>query len=241
MSGDLNPFAKVLLAANSPPVHETNRVKHTNNPVWESSTEFLCSDKQSSVVSVKIIDDRDFLKDPLIGYMSIRLEDLLEARKSARDWWPLNGCKSGRLRVSAEWKPLNMAGSLHGADMYVPPIGIVRLWVQKATDVKCVVSHCCFVAVNALSFRNVEAALGGKSDPYVRVQLKNVTMARTDVKNNSACSGYYTLIVQQTVFVRFEPRVGPDSLHPGSLSERSSAPRMHGLSALNQGSLARKR
>ena len=29
-----------------------------------------------------------------------------------------------------------MAGSLHGADQYVPPIGVVRLWLQKATDVK---------------------------------------------------------------------------------------------------------
>jgi hypothetical protein len=38
-----------------------------------------------------------------------------------------------------------MAGSLHGADAYTPPIGAVRLWIQKAVDVK-----------------NVEATLGGK-------------------------------------------------------------------------------
>ena len=139
-------------------------------------------------MTVKIIDDRDFLKDPMIGYLSIKLEDLLEAKKTTRDWWPLSGCKTGKLRMSAEWKPLNMAGSLHGADSYVPPIGIVRLWMKKATDVK-----------------NVEAALGGKvshllwiicffisfslgktqSDPYVRVQINNVTMNRTEVINNS--------------------------------------------------------
>lgn len=87
-----------------------------------------------------MIDDRDFLKDPVVGYMSVRLEDLLAAKKEAgRDWWPLSGCKSGRLRLSVEWKPLNMAGSLAGADQYRPPIGVVRLWIQKATDVKCVV------------------------------------------------------------------------------------------------------
>jgi Ca2+-dependent lipid-binding protein len=168
MSGDVNPFAKVLLASNSPPIHTTPRVKHTLNPVWESSAEFLCSDKHASVVTVKVIDDRDFLKDPMIGYLSIKLEDLLAAKKTARDWWPLSGCRSGRMRMSAEWKPLNMAGSLHGADSYVPPIGIVRLCLQKAVDVK-----------------NVEAALGGKSDPYVRVQVNNVTMGRTEVVNNS--------------------------------------------------------
>ncbi|KAH8120625.1 tricalbin [Phellopilus nigrolimitatus] len=159
MSGDINPFAKVFLSAKSPPIHSTPKVKHTLNPIWESSTEFLCSDKHSSVVTVKVVDDREFLKDPLIGYLSIKLDDLLEAKTSAKDWWPLSG---------AEWKPLSMAGSLHGVDSYVPPIGIVRLWMQKATDVK-----------------NVEAALGGKSDPYVRVLVNNVTMSRTEVVNNN--------------------------------------------------------
>ena len=137
VTGEVNPFAKVLLSANAPTIHETKRVKHTNNPVWDSSVEYLCSDKHSSVVTVKVVDDREFLKDPLVGFLNIKLEDLLEAKKVAgQDWWPLSGCKSGRLRMSAEWKPLNMAGSLHGADQYVPPIGVVRLWVQKATDVK---------------------------------------------------------------------------------------------------------
>jgi Ca2+-dependent lipid-binding protein len=98
------------------------------------------------MITVNIVDDRDFAKDPILGYMTVRLQDLLDARREAgRDWWPLTGCKSGRLRLTAEWKPLNMAGSLHGADQYVPPIGAVRLWLKKATDVK-----------------NVEAALGGK-------------------------------------------------------------------------------
>jgi len=44
----------------------------------------------------------------------------------------------------------------------------VRLWLKNATDVK-----------------NVEAALGGKSDPYVRVLVNNITQARTEVVNNS--------------------------------------------------------
>ncbi|TFY64762.1 hypothetical protein EVG20_g5845 [Dentipellis fragilis] len=168
-TADLNPYAKVLLGDSTSPVHSTPKAKHTVQPVWESATEFLCMDRLSSVISVKIIDDRDFLKDPVIGYVRVRLDDLLEARKEAgRDWWPLSGCKSGRLRLSAEWKPLNMAGSLHGTEQYVPPIGVVRLWLKKATDVK-----------------NVEAALGGKSDPYVRVMVNNTVQARTEVMNNN--------------------------------------------------------
>jgi Ca2+-dependent lipid-binding protein len=137
LSGDLNPLAKVFIGGSNAPIHVTSLFKHTNNPVWESPTEFLCSDRASSIITIKVIDDRDFLKDPVVGYMSIKLEDLLEAKKEAgRDWWPLSGCKSGKVRLSVEWKPLNMAGSLHGADQYVPPIGVVRLHLFKATDVK---------------------------------------------------------------------------------------------------------
>jgi Ca2+-dependent lipid-binding protein len=159
LSGDLNPLAKVYLGGNTTPIHTTRAFKHTNNPVWESSHEFLCADRLASVITVKVIDDRDFLKDPVVGYMSIKLEDLIEAKKeSARDWFPLSHCKTGKLRISAEWKPLNMAGSLHGADQYTPPIGVVRLWLDKATDVK-----------------NVEAALGGKVRRQSPVLRSNLT------------------------------------------------------------------
>ncbi|KAH9836496.1 C2 domain-containing protein [Rhodofomes roseus] len=169
MSGELNPFLRVYTGTNNKPIFTTNKVKHTNNPVWDASTEFLCTDRGSSVVTVKVVDDRDFLKDPIIGYLSVRLEDLLKAAQDKeRDWWPLSHCNNGRLRLSAEWKPLNMPGSVHGVDQYVAPIGVVRLWLKKATDVK-----------------NVEAALGGKSDPYVRVQINNITQGRTEVVNNN--------------------------------------------------------
>ncbi|KAJ7785918.1 C2 domain-containing protein [Mycena metata] len=169
LSGDLNPLARLYLGDSSNAVFSTKLFKHTNAPVWEQAYEFLCADKAASVVMIKVIDDRDFLKDPVVGYMSIKLEDLLESKKEAgRDWFPLSNCKSGKIRVSAEWKPLNMAGSLHGADQYKPPIGVVRLHLDKATDVK-----------------NVEATLGGKSDPYMRVMVNNVTKGRTEVINNN--------------------------------------------------------
>ncbi|KAF8213474.1 C2 domain-containing protein [Mycena galopus ATCC 62051] len=169
LSGDLNPLARVYLGDQHKAVYSTRAFKHTNAPVWEQAYEFLCADKASSVVMIKVVDDRDFLKDPVVGYMSINLHDLLENKKEAgRDWFPLSNCKSGKIRLSADWKPLNMAGSLHGADQYKPPIGVMRLHLDKATDVK-----------------NVEGALGGKSDPYVRVQVNDVTKGRTEVINNN--------------------------------------------------------
>lgn len=145
-AADLSSYAKIFLGNASSPIHTTSPAKHTRQPVWESSTEFLCTNRSSSIITVNVVDDRDFLKDSVLGHLSVRLQDLLESRKEVgRDWWPLSGCKSGRLRLTVEWKPLNMAGSLHGADQYVPPIGAVRMWLKKATDVK-----------------NVEVALGGK-------------------------------------------------------------------------------
>ncbi|KAG5648236.1 hypothetical protein DXG03_006194 [Asterophora parasitica] len=169
LNGDLNPQAKVFLGNTKSAVYSTRASKHTNAPVWESPYEFLCTDKATSVVMVKVIDDRDIFKDPDIGYMSIKLTDLLDSMGEAgRDWFPLSGCKSGKIRLSAEWKPLSMAGSLSGADQYQPPIGVVRLLLDRASDVK-----------------NVEATLGGKSDPYVRVLVNNVTKARTEVRNNN--------------------------------------------------------
>jgi Ca2+-dependent lipid-binding protein len=147
---DLKAYAKVFLGNASAPIHTTSPAKHTLQPVWDSSTEFLCTNRSSSMITVNVVDDRDFVKDPILGYLSVHLQDLLEARnETGRDWWPLIGCKSGRVRLTAEWKPLNIAGSLRDADQYVPPIGAVRLWLKKATDVK-----------------NVEAALGGKVRRY---------------------------------------------------------------------------
>lgn len=145
LSGDLNPLAKIYLGNSDTAIHATKCIKHTNSPVWEEPHEFLCADKNSSVITIKVIDDRDFLKDPVVGYMSIKLADLLTAKNEARDWFPLSHCKSGKIRLSAEWKPLNMEGSLASTDQYTPPIGVVRLHLDRATDVK-----------------NVEATLGGK-------------------------------------------------------------------------------
>ena len=135
MLGDLDPLVKVYLGGQTTPTHVSKRLKHTNNPVWESATEFLCTDKKTSVIKINVVDDREFLKDPVVGYMSVRLAHLLRAKeKPGLDWWPLSGCKSGRIRLSVEWKPLEL--SLHGVDQYVPPVGVVRLWLKKATDVK---------------------------------------------------------------------------------------------------------
>ena len=119
LSGDLNPFVKLFTGSAKHPMHVTRKVKHTNNPIWEDSTEFLCTDKAASVIIAKVIDDRDFLKDPVVGYMSIRLTDLLASKQMGKDWWPLSRAKSGKIRLRAQRLLLKMAGSLHGTDVHM--------------------------------------------------------------------------------------------------------------------------
>lgn len=115
MGQGVNPFARVFVGGSKEPIHKTGIFKNNFSPSWESSTEFIVTDKSSSVVSVQVIDDRDFAKDPILGRLSISLKDLLAAKEKQVDWFPLTGCSTGRIRLSAEWKPLAMAGSVNGS------------------------------------------------------------------------------------------------------------------------------
>ncbi|KAF9513783.1 hypothetical protein BS47DRAFT_1343789 [Hydnum rufescens UP504] len=149
---DLNPSCKVLIRHQV--VHKTPTLKHNSTPAWESAFEFLVSDRATSFITLKVVDARDLLGDYVVG------------REEQRDWFSLKGAKSGKLRMTAEWKPLAMAGGVQGAGAYQPPIGVVR--TLKATDVK-----------------NIESGLGGKSDPYVRIMMNGVIKARTEIVNNN--------------------------------------------------------
>ena len=166
--GTLNPFAKIFLGGSKQPVHVTPILKKANAPIWESHCEFLVPEKHRSVISLQIIDSKELAHDPTLGRLTVKLDDLLEAKERQQDWLPLQGSRAGKVRMTAEWKPVAMAGSMDGAAAYVPPIGILRLWLKRAEDVK-----------------NVEGTLGGKSDPYIRVMGNNKVLTRTEVINSN--------------------------------------------------------
>nr|ODN82408.1 transmembrane protein [Cryptococcus depauperatus CBS 7841] len=169
LSGNaLNPFARVFLGGSKHEVHKTKTLKHANQPIWEEACEFLVPEKNKSIVTIDLTDHKDFAIDPSLGQVTIRLTDLLEAKERHQDWFPLKNSRQGKIRLTAEWKPVAMTGAIGGAGSYIPPIGILRIWLKKAVDVK-----------------NVEAALGGKSDPYVKVLGNNRVMARTEVVHNN--------------------------------------------------------
>lgn len=162
IGGDVNPKARVLL--NGVKIKDSTVLKRTLTPIWEMATEFLVTERKRAVIGVQIVDDHGLAGDPVISYLSVKLDDLLKAKERSQDWFPLT--KDGRLRMSAEWKPVQMAGSVNGGSAWSPPIGAVKIWAKEAKGVK-----------------NVE--LGGKSDPFVRLISRGLQQDASVVRNNT--------------------------------------------------------
>ncbi|KAH6657518.1 C2 domain-containing protein [Truncatella angustata] len=163
--GMLNPYAELLL--NRKVVHSTKKLKRTNNPIWDNgSKEMLITDRKKAELGLAIKDDRDLAGDQLIGAHNIKLDDLLEMSAQGKDWFLLSGAKSGRVKVTAQWKPVALSGVLAGSGGYQTPIGVMRLHFKGARDL-----------------RNFETM--GKSDPYVRIVVSGIEKGRTVVHRNT--------------------------------------------------------
>lgn len=157
MVGQLSPYAQMIM--NGKKLFQSPIKKRTNNPVFEESHEILVTDRKSCKLGVIIKDDRDFADDPVLGKYQISLNDLLTANEKGTDWFNLSGAKTGRVKLTADWKPVALKGGA-GTGGYVTPVGVMRLHFQSAREL-----------------RNLEAL--GKSDPYVRVLLAGVQKARS--------------------------------------------------------------
>ncbi|MBW0581830.1 hypothetical protein O181_121545, partial [Austropuccinia psidii MF-1] len=131
----LSPYAKIYL--NNHQIYKTPIIKRTNNRSYEVFTEALVSNKTTALVTVQMYDEK-VGEDPLIGSVNTKLVDLLESTNGEQtlDWFSLSGAKSGKLRLTATWKGLMMAGAVNGARAYTPPIGVLKFWFDKAEDLK---------------------------------------------------------------------------------------------------------
>lgn len=157
--GLLNPYA--ILTLNNKEIHTTNKLKRTNNPIWDKgSKEVLITDRKSAKLGVIIRDEREIAGDQTIGSYQIKLDDMLELMAKGQDWYNLAGAKTGRVKMQAQWKPVALSGALAGTGGYVTPIGVMRLHFKSARDL-----------------RNFETM--GKSDAYVRVLVSGLERART--------------------------------------------------------------
>ncbi|KAL1630040.1 Tricalbin-2 [Diplodia seriata] len=165
MIGQLNPYAVLLL--NGKEVHISKKLKRTNNPVWPDATkELLITDRKKAKLGLVIKDDRDLATDPIIGTYQVKLTDMLDLMEKGKDWFNLAGVKTGRAKMTLQWKPVALKGALGGGGGYIKPVGVMRLHFHGAREL-----------------RNVETM--GKSDPYVRVLLSGIEKGRTvTFKNN---------------------------------------------------------
>jgi Ca2+-dependent lipid-binding protein len=156
--GQLNPYAVMFL--NGKEIHQTKKLKRTNQPIWDNgSKEILITDRKKAKLGLTVKDDRDIAGDQTLGKYQIKLDDMLECMEQGKEWYHLAGAASGRVKLTAQWRPVAISGVV-GTGGYVTPIGVMRLHFKKASDL-----------------RNFEAF--GKSDPYTRVLLSGIEKART--------------------------------------------------------------
>ncbi|KAK5165778.1 Tricalbin-2 [Saxophila tyrrhenica] len=162
--GSLNPYAVLLL--NGKEVQVSQKLKRTNKPIFPDATkELLITDRKKAKLGLVIKDDRDLATDPILGSYQIKLDDLIELDAKGQEWFNLAGAKTGRAKMTLQWKPVAMKGALLGGG-YVTPIGVMRVHFKSAKDLK-----------------NLDTV--GKSDPYARVLLSGIQKARTVTwKNN---------------------------------------------------------
>ena len=142
-------------------------MKRTNNPIWDNGhKEILITDRKSAKLGVVIKDDRDISADPILGNYQIKLDDMLQLMEKGQEWYNLAGAKTGRAKLTLQWKPVALSGVGAGTGGYVTPIGVMRLHFKNARDL-----------------RNLETL--GKSDPYVRVLLSGIEKGRTVTFQNN--------------------------------------------------------
>ena len=162
--GQLNPYGALLL--NGKEIHSTKKLKRTNNPIFQdASKEFLITDRKTARLGVVIKDDRDFAADPILGTYQIKLNDMLKMKEKGQEWFHLHQAKSGRVKLTLEWKPVAIGG-ISGSAGYIDPIGAMRFHFKSANDL-----------------RNLETM--GKSDPYARVLLSGIMKRRTVTFRNN--------------------------------------------------------
>lgn len=157
--GQLNPYAILLL--NGHEVHTTKKLKRTNQPIWpDGSKEFLITDRKTAKLGLVVKDDRGLSGDPVLGTFQLKLEDTMQMMEKGKEWFNLSGAKTGRVKLQLQWKPVALTGLTGGSGGYITPIGVIRLHLQSARDIK-----------------NVETV--GKSDPYCRILVAGVERAKT--------------------------------------------------------------
>jgi len=110
--GKSDPYAVVTYGNDKV---KTKTIKNNLNPEWNFETDIPVQENGPNNMKIEVFDSDKIGKDKSLGSANIDVRDLLnEPLEEA--WIPLNGTKSGKIKVSADFDPENEYGVERGPD-----------------------------------------------------------------------------------------------------------------------------
>lgn len=143
----------VELFVNDESLIKTPVFKNNNNPSYAQGKEYIAFNRAKTAVKV-VVRTAD---KKIYSVIKTSLNNLIDATQVDDPWFQLS--KGGEIKLSTIWKPVMLEGA-SGAGGYTPPIGVVRVSIAGAEDL-----------------RNLESI--GKVDPYARLLVNGIQRART--------------------------------------------------------------
>lgn len=128
--------------------------KGTKNPSWGAHHEEIIANRSKAKVRVVVKNPKT---DKVLGQVFSTLNNFIDAAQVDEIWFPLKS--GGEVRINTSWKPVGLTNA-SGSGGYSPPIGVVRVSIDQAEDL-----------------RNLETI--GKVDPYVRLLVNGFERSRT--------------------------------------------------------------
>lgn len=128
-------------------------VKGNNNPSYGAAREKIVFNRAKTKVKV-VVRTAD---KKIYSVIRTTLNNLIDATQVEDPWFQLS--QGGEIQISTNWKPVMLEGA-SGAGGYTPPVGVVRIAIDGAEDL-----------------RNLESI--GKVDPYTRILVNGTQRART--------------------------------------------------------------
>lgn len=155
-----NIAAFVELYINSKLVLTTKTVKSSDTHEWGTDFESVITDRRKTRAKLIVKNG----KGEILSTTVQTLNDLIDRTQIDNKWIPLKNGKSS-LKITTHWKPVSLdIGS--NAVAYTPPIGVVRVFLNKAHGLK-----------------NLEKF--GTIDPYAEVLVNGIMKGRTAPKEST--------------------------------------------------------
>ncbi|AQZ14266.1 TCB2 (YNL087W) and TCB1 (YOR086C) [Zygosaccharomyces parabailii] len=127
---------------------------------WNQEHENVITDRRKSRYKIVVKNS----KGNVIGSIVQSLSDLVDRTQTGKKEIALNE-SNGQIKIGAIWKPVGLDIGT-SAIAYTPPIGVLRVFLNKAEDLK-----------------NLETV--GKIDPYAKVLLNDNMKERTEAKSST--------------------------------------------------------